>query len=107
METTSQPESKSYTAAQLAAALGVTYRALKLRLADVLPAGVVTVRGQRTAAWNVVQLPEPMRNELYALAERRGYVSVDQLLADPPSRWQPRVPWHDVAQSFKHDFRLN
>ena len=102
METTIQPESKSYTAAQFAAALGVTAKAVKLRLVGIAPSGVVTTAmGRQASAWNVAQLPEPMRNELCALAERRGYASVDQLLADPPSRWQPRVPWHDVAQSFK------
>ncbi|HSY20268.1 MAG TPA: hypothetical protein VK815_18125 [Candidatus Acidoferrales bacterium] len=59
----------TFTAAQIAAALGVKRQAVQWHLRDVLPAGVQIVAGNEAAAWTVDQLPA----SLDAVAREKGF----------------------------------
>lgn len=90
-----------FTAAQIARALGVTARAVQLRLKGCPQSAPVTVRGQKANAWSFQALPEALRAELLAAARDRGHADVTQLLANPPEPWSPTKPWHEIPQAFK------
>jgi hypothetical protein len=79
-----------YTAAQIAAALGITVRWARLALTATAADGLQMVRGKATKTWSLAALPESLRGELSAPASRR-LVTVEQLLAAPPVPWQPPI----------------
>ena len=81
-----------YTAARLAAALGMSKRPLLRRLAGIEPAATVIVNGNAADAWAIAALPEDLRTRLGEVATRRGYRSVEAMLAAPARRWEPAVP---------------
>ena len=98
---TPAPETELFTAAQMARALGVTTRAVKLRLAKTAATGTVTVRGQTAKAWKLAALPESLASELSALATKRGLVSVAELFAAPVAPYSPAVAWHLIPAPFR------
>lgn len=64
---------KTFTAAQIAAALGINRQAVQgHHLRDVQPAGVQIVAGNEAAAWTVEQFPLQLRERLAAVAAQRG-----------------------------------
>ena len=80
-----------YTAAQLAAALGVSKRGVLARL-DATAAGVVMVRGQQAAGWPISALPEQWRSRLDDAATARQYRNAEAMLNAPPAPpWQPEI----------------
>ncbi|HZV36207.1 MAG TPA: hypothetical protein VFB72_16645 [Verrucomicrobiae bacterium] len=91
----------SYTAAQIAAALGITAAAVRMRLAGVVASGEKSVRGQAAKTFALDTLPQGIRDELAAMARERGVKTVDALLSDPPSPWQPPVPWTALSQPIR------
>jgi hypothetical protein len=95
------PTAELLTAAQIARALGVTARAVKLRIGATATTGTVTVRGQKANAWSFDVLPESLRKDLLALASKRGLPSVTSLLASSVELWKPSVPWHTIATSHR------
>ena len=55
-----------FTAAQIAAALGIKPQSVRGMLRNVRPAGVRIVAGNEAAAWTVEQLPGSLRERLAA-----------------------------------------
>lgn len=96
-----QPETHFYCASQFAAALGVTPRAIKLRLEKNLPDGTAKMRGQTAKAWSLAALPASLTAELTALSQTRGFAAVAQILEQPAAPWQPARPWHSIPQPFR------
>jgi hypothetical protein len=87
------PEAKTsptaYPASRLAAALGLTKRAVLDALHAIQPVGQTTVGGNLASAWSVDQLPETYRTRLATVARKGAYRDVEALLASPPDRWPP------------------
>lgn len=81
-----------FTAARVAAALGLSKRAVQLALAGTAPAGTATVGGNLAPAWVFSQLPESYRGRLVVAAQQRGFRDPVALLADSPEPWRPPVP---------------
>lgn len=85
-----------YPAAQLAAGLGLSKRAVLARL-DADAAGVVMVRGQKSAGWPLAALPEPWRARLEEAAAAGRYRNAETMLNAPPvPPWQPAIPLADL-----------
>jgi hypothetical protein len=89
----------AFTAAQLAAALGKTPRAVRRQLRDVQPAGVRIVAGNEAAAWTVEQLPGPMRERLADEAQRQRCRTVETLLSMPRQKWQAAIPLDKISDA--------
>ena len=83
---------QSFTAAQIAAALGMKRQAVQWHLRDVRPAGVRIVAGNEAAAWAVEQLPAPLRERLAAEATQQHCRTIAALLSMPRRQWQPAIP---------------
>lgn len=92
----STPTVLTFTAAQIAECLGVTPRAIRKSLGDVLPDGRCIVKGVEAVTWSFQNLPQSMRERLQDKASKRGYRSAEQMLADPPKRWKPTLPLHEI-----------
>ena len=86
-----------YSAAQFAAALGVSARGVKKRLVSIPAAGRTFARGQQAFAWTLEQLPAAMRDELAAKARQGCYRDTGHLLADPGAPWQPTIDGQPVT----------
>jgi hypothetical protein len=90
---------KTFTAAQIAAALGKTPQAVRKSLRDVRPAGVRIVGGNEAAAWTAEQLPTPLRERLADEATRQRCRTIEALLAMPRQQWQPPIPLDKISDS--------
>ena len=88
-----------HTAARIAAALGVSPRAVRLQLAAVAPCGPVFVRGQSAPGWTLSRLPAPVRAKLAESARRGFYRDEGHLLADTAPAWQPQIDGVPVEKS--------
>lgn len=91
-------DARAYTAKQIAAAQGITARAVKLSLQanpDARPVRLPS--GQQAKGWPLAGLPCDLLRELEAVRQARGRRTLDDLLQDPPQRWQAPVPWADLA----------
>jgi hypothetical protein len=88
----------AYTASRIADALGRTRQSIYAALADVSPAETQPAR-----AWLLADMPAPIRAELAAVAQRRGYKSPEQLLSDPPRLWQPPKPFAALPEPFQRE----
>ena len=87
-----------YTAIQIATPLGRTRQAVYSALGDV-PA----VQTDPVRAWQLQDLPAPMLAEIDAIVRRRNYRTREQLLDDPPRRWQPSKPFAELPEPFQHE----
>ncbi|HWQ92229.1 MAG TPA: hypothetical protein VN673_11200, partial [Clostridia bacterium] len=89
-----------FTVSEIAAAICRTRRAVYKALAGTTPTGRKTVRGERldADAWSVRDLPEGLRSQLQAAAERGGYRKPEDVLAAPPALWQMPVPMELIPQ---------
>src|SRR5947208_16955342 len=93
--TVARPETESgpicYTAAQIAAALGISKRAILHRLRAAPATRALIVNGNAADAWDFSALPIGMQQQLQAEASRRGYRNPEYLLSRPTS-WHSAVP---------------
>jgi hypothetical protein len=89
--------SASFTAAQIAAALGSSRQVVGCAMASVREAGKVIVRGNEASAWSIVSLPASMRRKLERRAVARGYRNAEHLLRDGAGRYESPVPLSRLA----------
>jgi len=86
-----------FPASRIAAALGVTKRAVLLAVEGTPAGGVALVNGRQTSGWAFRELPERLQHRLLSEVRRRGgYRDVNELLAAPPARWEPPVPLGEI-----------
>jgi hypothetical protein len=90
---------QSFTAAQIAAALGKAPRAVRRQLRAVRPVAVRIVAGNETAVWTVEQLPSPLRERLAAVATMQRCRTVEALLSMPRQQWQPAIPLDKISDA--------
>ena len=92
----------SFTAAQIATALGRRPQTVREQLRNVGPAGVRIVAGNEAAAWIVDQLPGPLRERLAIEAVRKNcngedlIQRVETLLSMPRQQWRPAIPMDQI-----------
>lgn len=82
----------SFTAAQYAAALGISKRAILNALRHTPATSEGFANGQRAQLWSLASLPDRLRDELDAAARQRGCRNAAHFLAEPPEVWKPAVP---------------
>ncbi len=90
---------KMFTAAQIAAVLGMKRQAVQWHLRDIQPAGVRIVAGNETAAWTVEQLPTKLRERLAAEAMQQRCRTIEALLSMPRPQWQPTIPLDKISDA--------
>ncbi len=81
----------SFSAAEIASALGRSKRGVLAALAGVAPHGERLQRGGMAAVWRAAQLPDAWRDQLADIARQRGYRHGEHLLTDPPAPWRPII----------------
>jgi hypothetical protein len=86
-----------FTLSRITQELGCSRQYVYLRFAGIKPDGDTFVRGQRTAAWLPASFPKPIFDELQAIRVKKHFRSIADLLAAPPSRWTPAVPFAEVV----------
>jgi hypothetical protein len=91
-----------FTAAQIAAAMGLSPQAVRQQLRDVVPTDSLTIFGNKTSAWTADQLPARLREGL-AIESTRQKCSIEALLRLPRRQWQPPIPFGDIASENIHD----
>lgn len=79
----------TYTAAQIARAMGRNRQAIQRALASVVPSGSVIVSCNVASAWHFMALPARLQTELTTEAQRRGYKSAEAMLAAPAEPLHP------------------
>ena len=87
----------AFTAARIAACLGVTPQGARKSLAKNPASGIRIIGGVEAAAWSVDSLPDPLGKRLEEEARRHGYRDTAAMLADPPKQWQPPMPLDKIA----------
>ena len=90
-------ERSLFTIAEIARALGCTRQNVNQQLASVDTDGEKPVSGQIARAWGVQSLPPRILQELAAKAQLKRYVSVTALLSEPFTRFEPAVPFSEIA----------
>ena len=90
---------QQFTAAQIAAALGIKPQSVRGQLRNVTPAGARIVAGNETAAWTVEPLPKKLRDLLVAEAVQQRCRTVEALLSMPRKQWQPAIPLDKISDS--------
>ena len=85
-----------FTAAETAAALGVSPRAVRRMLAGVSPSGYKEVRGQQTPGWTLPAFPKAARQRLEQKATAAGFSDAFDLLVNCSGQWQPEIPLSDL-----------
>jgi hypothetical protein len=88
-----------YTAAQIAAALGMSKRGMQKALCDVPPSRSLSVHGNPAQAWQFCSLPTTLQERINDAAEKHGFRNPEQLLQLPPRGWQPAQPISEIADS--------
>jgi hypothetical protein len=88
----------AFTAAQMAAVLGIKRQSVQGQLRDIVPAAVRIIHGNQAAAWTVDQLPLPLRARLAASATQQGCRTIEALLSMPRQQWQPALPLDKLAE---------
>jgi len=93
--TPSVPRS-TFSASELAKAIGVSKRAVTLELEAVAPSSSERVRGQEARTWRVADLPESLRGRLVQASSRLGFDDPEMLLQRPATTWEPSLPLKDI-----------
>jgi hypothetical protein len=75
----------TFTAAQLAAALGCRRQTMQRRLERVAPSSSKSVNGNEARAWTLAALPNDVQNQLAKAARRAGCRDAEHLLQQPCS----------------------
>src|SRR5439155_15512528 len=94
------PSPPCYTAALIAAALGLSKRAILHRLRATLATRAIIVQGQAADAWDMSALPVGLQEQLQSAAHRRGYRNAEQLLAGQQI-WTPKIPLSRVSENHR------
>ena len=89
----------AFTAAQIAAALGITAQAVRQQLRGVTPDGVQVVSGNETAAWTLARLPAALGQRLEIEAVQQYCRDVETLLAMPRRQYQPEIPLDKICDA--------
>lgn len=87
---------RTFTASQIAAALGKVPRLIRRALDGVAKDDERNVRGNITETWKLSSLPESLQKELDSARQRRGLATVEALFADAQP-WQPEIIWREVC----------
>lgn len=96
------PQQIHYPASAIAAALGLSKRAVLCALADFPPTGTARTGnggGIIAQAWCPASLPAPWQTQLADAARTRGFRDAAHLLSEPSPRWSPPVPLAEVSQA--------
>ncbi len=97
----SQPKEQTagsvFTAAQIAACLGVTPQAVRKALRGIEAASIKMVAGLETAAWLFNQLPEKLQLRLQEEAGKRRYRNAQIMLSSPPIVWKPALSLTNIC----------
>ena len=83
--------------ARIAQELGKSRQYVYLRFAGIRFDGETTVRGQRASGWLPASFPKEIFDELQAIRAAKGFRSIADLLAAPPGRFIPAIPFAEVA----------
>ena len=93
---------QAWTAAQIAAALGMKRQAVQWHLRDVSPAGSKIVAGNEAAAWTLDQLPTAL-SKLAETARLNGnYRTGNDVFKNPRQQWQPALPLDKICDTDIH-----
>ena len=92
---------KSYTASQIARAVGAKRQAVQRLLRNIQPSATpAIIAGQSVKTWPKAALPESLRCKLNERANAAGYRTVEDLIMSPPGPpiqvWPP-FPLTEVA----------
>lgn len=87
----------SYTAAQIAVALGIKRQAVQWHLRGVIPAWTKVVKGNETCAWEIAQLPENLQARIKEKAQQQNFRSAADFLSAPRKQWQPDLPIDQIS----------
>lgn len=101
--TTTQGQGQAFTASQIAAALGVSARAVRMRLEGVPESGSLPGTRFPTKLWLISALPQDLQQELAALAGKLGFRDAGAMLRCGETVWQPEVPWSELDDHCKED----
>src|SRR5580765_5121326 len=85
----------TFTAAQIAAALGKSPRVVRRALDGYRPDAEIWIRG-KAATWKIESLPVAFQEELEKVRVRRNLPTIDALFSEP-APWQPEFPWREVC----------
>ena len=88
---TSGCQQPQFTAAQIAAALGVKRQSVQSSLRNTPASGVCLVNGQESATWPLFALPSNISCRLDAIAVQRRYRTTADLLSAPMKQWEPAL----------------
>lgn len=91
----------TFTAKQIADALGKPRQWAQWHLREVDPDGTKAARGNQADAWSFERMPEKLRLRLEAEAKRQNCRSVEILLTMPRQRYKPAVSWNDACKDDK------
>ena len=96
------PGPTTYTATQIARALGCDRSNLLKALAQVPADGCRVVSGNTAKAWSFAALPVRLQAALEAVAQRLCLRNVESLLADPEgaSKWAPPIPLEKIGPDY-------
>lgn len=87
----------TFSASQVAAALGITPKAVRDQLDGVESAGTRLIAGNVTKVYTLAQLPARLRERLAIEAGRRE-CNMEFLLAMPRQQWQPSIALGNIAR---------
>lgn len=85
------------TAAEMAAALGVSPQAIRKQLRSAPATGKRAVAGNIADTWGLPDLPAGLRSRLECLARSRGYPTVDEMFVGHFKAWTPPVPPGEIS----------
>lgn len=89
----------TFTAQQIAAALGITPQAVRQQLRDITAEGEQFHGGNRAAAWTVAQLPPSLLTRLEKESARQRCRTVETLLAMPRRAYAPEIPLDKICDA--------
>lgn len=89
----------TFTAKQIADALGIKRQAVQWHLRSSEADGVQVVNGNEAAAWSVDVLPPALRGRLEAEASHQNCRTVADFINRPRRKYQPAIPLDQVCES--------
>ena len=89
-----------FTAAQIAAALGMKRQATAWHLRAIEPATrEKIVKGNAAAAWTLAQLPPALLSLAEAARVTGNYRTINDVFTNPRTRWQPALPLDKICDA--------
>jgi hypothetical protein len=95
--TQSRTDFPALTAAEIAAAFGISKQAVKKKLRSIPATAKRTIAGNVADAWRLGELPPPLRGRLESVARSRGYESIGAMYAGFAKTWTPPVPMAEIS----------